>query len=38
MKKFIKIGALSLVFVASLLMISSSKTHAVAGQVTFSIS
>ena len=38
MKKFMKIGALSLALVASLLMISNNKTHAaVVGSVSFSI-
>ena len=38
MKKTIKIGALSLLLVASLLMINNNKTHAAVGQVTFTIS
>ena len=37
MKKFMKIGALSLALIASLLMISSNKTHAIVGSVNFII-
>ena len=37
MKQFIKMGVLSIALIASLLLLTSNKTHAAAGQVSFSI-